>query len=99
VSSYLGCLVRSIDNDPTIEFTYGSRLDPNPGCPIPAGATLLLMAHGSDPSRSPVHMVLYASNPGAFVDLAADLAVITGLDADHFVLDQHINGASALSTD
>lgn len=42
-------------------------------------------------------MVLSASNPGAVVDPAANLAVITGLDADHFVLDQHINGALTIA--
>ncbi len=42
-------------------------------------------------------MVQYASNSGAFVDLAADLAVITVLDADHFILDQHTNGALTIA--
>ncbi|ORV47552.1 hypothetical protein AWC02_08750 [Mycolicibacter engbaekii] len=34
-------------------------------------------------------LILYAGNPGAFVDLAADLAWLTGLALTEFVLDQH----------
>jgi hypothetical protein len=34
-------------------------------------------------------LVLYAGNPGAFIDLAADLAWVTGLELEEFVLDQH----------
>ncbi|BBY34424.1 hypothetical protein BST33_13995 [Mycolicibacter minnesotensis] len=34
-------------------------------------------------------LILYAGNPGAFVDLAADLAWLTGLALSEFVLDQH----------
>jgi hypothetical protein len=34
-------------------------------------------------------LVLYAGNPGAFIDLAADLAWLTGRELDEFVLDQH----------
>jgi hypothetical protein len=34
-------------------------------------------------------LILYAGNPGAFVDLAADLAWLTGRALTEFVLDQH----------
>jgi hypothetical protein len=37
-----------------------------------------------------VAVILYASAPGAFVDLAADLAWLTGRPSSHFMLDQHL---------
>ncbi|WP_024441792.1 ANTAR domain-containing protein [Mycobacterium sp. UM_WGJ] len=44
----------------------------------------------SDPIAGPLAvLILYAGNPGAFVDLAADLAWLTGLALSEFVLDQH----------
>jgi hypothetical protein len=36
-----------------------------------------------------VELTLYAHNPGAFVDLAADLGWLTGRNATEFLLDQH----------
>lgn len=44
----------------------------------------------SDHSAAPFAVViLYAGHPGAFVDLAADLAWLTGRALTEFVLDQH----------
>lgn len=36
-------------------------------------------------------VILYAATPGAFVDLAADLSWLAGLELDEFALDQHLN--------
>ncbi|MGB3476464.1 MAG: ANTAR domain-containing protein [Mycobacterium sp.] len=45
---------------------------------------------GSDDSAAPYAvLILYAGHPGAFVDLAADLAWLTGHALSEFVLDQH----------
>ena len=38
----------------------------------------------------PVAVILYAAAPGAFVDLAADLAWLTGRPTTDFTLDQHL---------
>jgi hypothetical protein len=45
--------------------------------------------HGDDAS-SPLVLILYAGAPGAFVDLAADLAWLTGRHLTEFALDQHL---------
>jgi hypothetical protein len=39
---------------------------------------------------SAVAIILYAGSPGAFVDLAADLAWLTARPPSEFVLDQHL---------
>lgn len=39
--------------------------------------------------RATIALVLYAATPGAFVDLAADLAFLTGREPDAADLDQH----------
>lgn len=46
-----------------------------------------------DSGRSPddeVEMVLYGANPGAFVDLAADLAWLLGRPLEEVMLDRHL---------
>lgn len=48
-----------------------------------------------DPRKSSVVLItLYAGSPGAFVDLAADLAWLTGRPPRDFVLDQHLTHAA-----
>ncbi len=43
----------------------------------------------NDPQNSPaVAIILYAGSPGAFVDLAADLAWLTARSLSEFILDQ-----------
>lgn len=46
-------------------------------------------SEGADPDVPGIQVVLYASTPGAFVDLAADLAFLTGSEFDPAGLDQH----------
>jgi hypothetical protein len=43
---------------------------------------------------SAVMIILYAGHPGAFVDLAADLAWLTKRSPSGFVLDQHVTSAT-----
>jgi hypothetical protein len=45
-----------------------------------------------------VAVILYATAPGAFVDLAADLAWLTGRPPADFMLDQHLAIASGADT-
>jgi hypothetical protein len=42
-----------------------------------------------------IDLVLYAATPGAFTDLAADLAWLTGRALGEYVLDQHVVGLDA----
>jgi hypothetical protein len=45
----------------------------------------------NDPRRTPaVVIIVYAGSPGAFVDLAADLAWLTARPPSDFVLDEHV---------
>lgn len=91
VDSYLGVTV-SIDGgelpftlvamEGTPEVTDGV-VSSSVRIPLPAGH-----AGRGAPSAT---VILYASQPGAFVDLAADLTWLTGVDADDFCLDQHLN--------
>jgi hypothetical protein len=49
----------------------------------------------SDRQNSPaVAIILYAGSPGAFVDLAADLAWLTARSPSDFILDQHLTLAA-----
>jgi hypothetical protein len=41
-----------------------------------------------------VALILYAGSPGAFVDLAADLAWLTARSLSDFILDQHLTPAA-----
>jgi hypothetical protein len=45
-----------------------------------------------------VTVTLYATAPGAFVDLAADMAWLTGRPPAEFILDQHVAIASGADT-
>jgi hypothetical protein len=57
------------------------------------GASLLVPMHvmfdGAGAERA-IDLVLYASAAGAFTDLAADLAWLSGRDLAEFALDQHL---------
>ncbi|WP_409436556.1 hypothetical protein [Mycobacterium sp. SMC-14] len=57
---------------------------------IVASLCLPMPPDGSDDSAARhAVLILYAGHPGAFVDLAADLAWLTGRALAEFVLDQH----------
>lgn len=47
--------------------------------------------HRVDAAAGPsMELILYAGNPGALIDLAADLSWLTGRDPSDFVLDAHL---------
>ena len=57
------------------------------------GASLLVPMHvmvDGTRAESAIDLVLYASAAGAFTDLAADLAWLSGQDLAEFALDQHL---------
>jgi hypothetical protein len=45
-----------------------------------------------------VFLVLYTGSPGTLIDLAADLAWLTGRSLSDFVLDQHLPGPAGMGT-
>jgi len=62
-----------------------------------AGTSVLVPLSASDPPET--SLVLYAGQPGAFVDLAADLAWLTGYPVGEFVFDQHLSIPPETGTD
>ncbi len=72
-----------------LTFWGGGGVEPD-HVPV-VGSSVSLPVHG-DAART-AEIVLYAANPGAFVDLAADLAVLTGTALHEFLLDRHLDGA------
>lgn len=88
VPSYLGLAVTAGHPGSGLSFTTMADLT----APIDVRASLMMPLHrlARDVAASPVVLILYAASPGAFVDLAADLSWLTGLELDEFALDQHL---------
>lgn len=88
VTSYLGLSVVVSHSDPP--FTVTALADGALAGDIRTSLHLSLPGP-SDPQNSPaVAIILYAGSPGAFVDLAADLAWLTARSLSDFILDQHL---------
>jgi hypothetical protein len=92
VGSYLGLTVRMRAAGADVEVT--TLLDPDDrsrvrsSLRIPLGAPLSADGHEGDR----IDLVLFAATSGAFVDLAADLAWLTGRPMDDARLDQDAAG-------
>jgi hypothetical protein len=88
VPSYLGLSVTVDGSDPPLTFTIFEE-----GAADGARTSLRLTLPGvGDGWASPsVALILYAGKPGTFVDLAADLAWLTGRPLSDFALDQHLS--------
>jgi hypothetical protein len=92
VTSYRGLSVVVPHSDPPLAVTTlatGSVADD-----IHTSLQLTLPGRGDPRKSSAVVITLYAGTPGAFVDLAADLAWLTGSPPSDFVLDQHLTPAT-----
>lgn len=83
--SYLGLQLLMGDADQVITLT---SMSPVASVPVSASLCLPLSAIGSSGRSSDV-IIFFADNPGAFVDLAADLTYAFGLAAPVIVLDAH----------
>lgn len=106
VPSYLGLSVRLLQGDaPALRITTFQG-HPDPGL---IGSSLRFLVPGGSAGADmdpPVELVLYAAEPGALIDLAADLAWLTGrelgefrIDADrHFPVDDGDMSFSSWST-
>jgi hypothetical protein len=87
VPSYLGLSMTFDGSDPPFTFTtleYGTADN------VRTTSLRLTLPGVGDGWASPsVDLILYAGTPGTFVDLAADLAWLTGRPPSDFALDQH----------
>lgn len=88
VQSYLGLNVSVSRSDPLFTFTYFN--DGVVAGDITTSLRLTLPSIGDSWAPPAVALILYAGSPGAFVDLAADLAWLTARPLSDFVLDQHL---------
>jgi hypothetical protein len=88
VPSYLGLTVMVSLSDPLFTSTY--LLDGVVAGDIRTSLQLRLPGLGDNRSPPTVAIIFYAGSPGAFVDLAADLAWLTARPLADFTLDQHL---------
>jgi len=88
VPTYLGLSVTVDGSDPPFTFTIFEE-DAADG--VGASLSLTLPGVGEGWASPSVALILYARTPGTFVDLAADLAWLTGRPQSDFALDQHLN--------
>jgi hypothetical protein len=88
VTSYLGLSVLVGRSDPPFAFTI--LADGVAADDIGTSLRVELPGVGDGGGRLTVAVNLYAGSPGAFVDLAADMAWLTARPLSDFVLDQHL---------
>jgi len=88
VRSYLGLSMSVSRSDPLFTVTY--LTDAAVAGDIATSLRLTLPGAGGSRVPAAVSLTLYAGTPGAFVDLAADLAWLTARPLTDFVLDQHL---------
>ena len=88
VPTYLGLSVTVDGSDPSFAFT---SFEEGAADGVRTSLRLTLPGAGEDSASPPVALILYAGTPGTFVDLAADLAWLTGRPPSDFALDQHLS--------
>jgi hypothetical protein len=86
VESYLGLSVAIAGHQATFDLIF-LNTDVRPE--QITTSLLAPLAVATDGGDGSIALILYAETPGAFVDLAADLAWITGRPAQDFALDEH----------
>lgn len=92
VRSYLGLSIVVDHTDPTFTMTTLTA----GAAPDDIHTSLRMPLEPGNGGHGPpvVAIVLYAATPGAFVDLAADLAWLTGRALRDFALDRHLAAAA-----
>jgi len=88
VTSYLGLSVVVSQSNPP--FTVTTLADGALAGDICTSLHVLLPGIGDGHDPVSVALILYAGTPGAFVDLAADLAWLTGRPLTEVILDEHL---------
>jgi hypothetical protein len=96
ITTYLGLSVLVVRSDPPFAFT--SLADGVVAKDIRSSLRVELLGVGDGGNRLTVAVTLYARSPGAFVDLAADLAWLTARPPSDFVLDQHLTVPTPTNT-
>ncbi len=95
VPSYLGLSVTVDGSIPPFTFT---TLDDGAAENVRTSLRLTLPGIGDGRAAPSVALILYAGTPGTFVDLAADLAWLTGRPPSDFALDQHLSVSDGSDT-
>jgi hypothetical protein len=88
ITTYLGVSVLVSDNQ--LPFAFTVLEDGVVVGDIRTSLRVVVPGVGNGEDRLAVAVQLYAGSPGAFVDLAADLAWLTERPPSDFVLDQHL---------
>jgi hypothetical protein len=88
VSTYLGLSVTVDGSDPPFTFT---SFEEGAADGVRTSLRLTLPGVGDGWASPSVALIFYAGTPGTFVDLAADLAWLTGRPPSDFALDQHLS--------
>ena len=88
VPTYLGLNVTVDGSDLPFTFTI---FEEGAADGVRTSLRLSLPGIGEGWTSPSVALILYARTPGTFVDLAADLAWLTGRPQSDFALDQHLN--------
>lgn len=89
VDSYAGLSLSVVTGEQLMSFTAMER-GSGPATVISSMQLPLAVLLGSEGAGNGT-LILYAERAGAFVDLAADLAWLTGHELGHFTLDQHLH--------
>jgi hypothetical protein len=93
VPTYLGLSVSVDGSDPPFMFT---TVEDGAADDVRSSLRLTLPGVGDGWASPPVALIFYAGTPGTFVDLAADLAWLTGRPPSDFALDQHLSVPAGL---
>jgi hypothetical protein len=88
IPTYRGLSVVVPHSDPP--FTVTTLADGVKAADIRTSLQVLLPTMGADHDAATVAVILYAAAPGTFVDLAADLAWLTGRPMSEVTLDGHL---------
>jgi hypothetical protein len=88
VPTCLGLSVTADGSDPPFAFT---TLQDGAADNVRTSLRITLPGVGDGRASPSVALILYAGTPGTFVDLAADLAWLTGRPPSDFALDQHLS--------
>jgi hypothetical protein len=88
VHSYVGLTVATMGSEPAMTFTV--LADCTDVADVRASVMVPLPQSGGAAGDPGVQLILYATSPGAFVDLAADIAWLVGCKLSDIELDRHL---------
>lgn len=95
VRSYLGLSLTTAGNAP---FVFTALREGGSSQDIRSSLLIPLPSGGADTVAAGPALILYATQAGAFVDLAADLSWLTGVELSEYAIDQHLPAMGLLAT-